>query len=256
MVLATLIAFRNDWLQFWRDIRTGGGTWLWVLLGVVIVALWLAAWYVSRTPRLGEWLQRLDARFVRWGARALLVILPLVVVAVVVWWVSPPKQTVVLVADFVDPTGVDSARVTQSLVDGMRETLKEQTNIQVRRLNQFIPAEGGSDRARATGNRPEHKAAFVIWGDYTLQPDPELHIHFDILRQTETYLGSGQAQDYGPTQIQQPTMFDFKASWAPTWGNSRPLRVAWPCSTQAKTWRPSLCSTPLHSRSASHWRRR
>ena len=36
-------------------------------------------------------------------------------------------------------------------------------------------------------------------------------MHFDILRQTETYLRSGQAQDYGPLQIQQPTMFDFKA---------------------------------------------
>ena len=67
VVLATLVAFRNDWFQFWRDIRSGGGTWFWVLLGVVIVALWLAAWYVSRTPCLGEWLRRLDARFVRWG---------------------------------------------------------------------------------------------------------------------------------------------------------------------------------------------
>ena len=114
-------------------------------------------------------------------------------------------------ADFRDPTGVDSALVTQSLVDGMRETLKEQPNIQVKRLNQFIPAEGGSEQVRATANRPEHKAAFVIWGDYTLDPDPELHVHFDILRQTETYLRSGQSQDYGPMQIQQPAMFDFKA---------------------------------------------
>ena len=108
VVLATLIAFRNDWLQFWRDIRSGGGTWFWALLGAIVVVLWLAAWYVSRTSRLGGRRQHVDARFVRWGARALLVILPLLVVAVVVWWVSPPKQTVVLVADFVDPTGVDS----------------------------------------------------------------------------------------------------------------------------------------------------
>jgi len=60
VVLATLVAFRNDWLQFWRDIRAGGGTWLWVLLGAVIVVLWLAAWYFSRKPHL-------DARLVRWG---------------------------------------------------------------------------------------------------------------------------------------------------------------------------------------------
>ena len=177
-----------------------------MLSGTAIVALWLAAWYLSRKPHL-------DARLVRWGARALLVILPLVVVAVVVWWVSPPKQTVVLVADFTDPTGVDSALVTQSLVDGMRETLKSNSDfIAVKRLDQTIPAEGGSNQARAIGKRPEHKAAFVIWGDYTLVPDPELHVHFDILRQTETYLGGGQTQNYGPAQVQQPTMFDFKLS--------------------------------------------
>ena len=128
----------------------------------------------------------------------------------VVWWVRPPTQTVVLVADFVDPTGVDSARVTQSLVDGMRKTLEKYPAIQVKRLNQFIPAEGGSERARAIGNRPEHKAAFVIWGGYTLEPEPELQVHFDILRQTETMLSSGIRKVYGPSQIQQPTMFDFK----------------------------------------------
>ena len=87
-----------------------------------------------------------------------------------VWRVVPPNQTVVLVADFRDPTGVDSARVTQSLVDGMRETLKEHQNIKVKRLNQFIPAEGGSEQAHAIGNRPEHKAAFVIWGTTRCNP--------------------------------------------------------------------------------------
>jgi tetratricopeptide (TPR) repeat protein len=212
LVFAAIIGAWNDFPKFWSDISGSGGTWFWVLLGTIIVGLWLAAWYVSRTSHLGDRLQRLDPRIVRWGARALLVILPLVVVAVVVWWVSPPKQTVVLVADFVDPSGVDSARVTQSLVDGMSKPLQAHNrDIVVKRLNQFIEPEGGSEKARGIGNSPFHKAAFVLWGDYTLQPDPELHVHFDILRQTETYLRSGQAQDYGPAQIQQPTMFDFKA---------------------------------------------
>ena len=116
--------------------RGRSGTWFWVLLIAVIVALWLAALYVSVTLHLGGWLQRLNARFVRWGARALLVILSLVLVAIVGWWVSPPKQTVVLVADFVDPSGVDSKFVTRSLVDGMQETLKDYPNIAVKRLNQ------------------------------------------------------------------------------------------------------------------------
>ena len=80
----------------------------------------------------------------------------------------------------------------------MQDTLAGHPNIHVKRLNQAITEEGGSEKARAIGNRPEHKAAFVIWGDYVLDPAPEVYVHFDILRQTETYLGAGIYEQYGP----------------------------------------------------------
>ena len=93
----------------------------------------------------------------------------------------------------------------------MRVTLKEHQDIKVKQLNQFIPAEGGSERARAIGNQPEHKAAFVIWGDYTLDPEPELYVHFDILLdRVPSDVAAGAYEEYGPGQILQPNMFDFK----------------------------------------------
>ena len=222
--IATVLGFVVDAVALYDIIRGGDRTLLWILAGLLSLALWVAELVVLRPQLRKDRPLRLTvqsrftskplliaARIVALGMPLMLV---LGVVGYNVWRVVPPSQTVVLVADFRDQPGGDSARVTQSLVDGMREILKQQPNIKVKRLNRFIPAEGGSEQARAIGNRPEHKAAFVVWGDYTLQPDPELHVHFDILRQTETYLGRGQAQDYGPTQVQQPTMFDFKAKLA------------------------------------------
>ena len=220
--IATALGFVVDAVALYDIIRGGDRMLLWLLAGLLSLALWFTALVVLR-PRLHKdrplrltEQRRFTSRPLLITARMVAFGMPLVLVLGVVgynvWRVVPPSQTVVLVADFHDPTDVDSARVTQSLVDGMRETLKEQPNIQVKRLNQFIPAEGGSNRARAVGNRPEHKAAFVIWGDYTLEPDPELHLHFDIPNRSDSCLCGGVTEAYGPTQIQQPTMFDFKTS--------------------------------------------
>jgi tetratricopeptide (TPR) repeat protein len=92
----------------------------------------------------------------------------------------------------------------------MRTHLVDHPAIVIEPLNQPIPAENGSETARAIGQRPEHNASVVIWGDCTLTPDPELYVHFDILKDTTTYLQTGAYEQYGPAQIQQPTIFEFK----------------------------------------------
>lgn len=137
----------------------------------------------------------------------------LAIVGYNVWRVIPPRQTVVLVADFLTPDGQDPNDVTEKLVKGMRDALAAHPNIHVKRLNQTIAKKAGSDKARAIGNRPEHKAAFVIWGDYVLEPEPEVYLHFEILRQHQTYLGSGRSSA-GQIQIMRPTIVDFKVNLA------------------------------------------
>jgi hypothetical protein len=104
----------------------------------------------------------------------------------------------------------DPRRMTQTLVDGMRQQLSAHPQIRVERLCRFVAAEGGSDTAVAIGEDPAFNAAIVIWGDYVAQPDPELYLHFDIIRSQETYLRGGFDEAYGPGLVSQPDMFDFK----------------------------------------------
>jgi len=104
----------------------------------------------------------------------------------------------------------DPRRMTQTLVDSMREQLSSHPLIRIERLCRFIAAEGGSDKAMAIGKEPTFNAAIVIWGDYVAQPDPELYLHFDIIQAQNTFLRGGFNEAYGPSVVSEPDMFDFK----------------------------------------------
>jgi tetratricopeptide (TPR) repeat protein len=213
-----------------RDIIRGGDrTLLWIIAGILSAWLFVSALVIllSRRRQLVRWdgekpvftrVPRYRSRRLRTLAVASVVLMPafliLGVVGYNVWRIIPPRQTVVLVADFLTSDGQDPNDVTEKLVKGMKDTLAGHPNITVKRLKRPITEEEGSNVARAIGNRPEHKAAFVIWGDYVLQPDPEVYVHFEILRQTRTYLGAGRSETYTPIQIVQPTMVEFKVNLA------------------------------------------
>jgi len=207
-----------------HDIIKGGNWWLlWALAGTASLGLWGFAWVIRRAkvrtgilgyrgsePQYKE-RERYTNPILRSAALLVLWGMPLAVAlgltGYFVWRAVPPQKTVVLVADFVDPTGVDSARVTKSLVEGMEDTLKDHPEIEIKRLRKPVES---SEEARKYGNDPRNKAAFVIWGDYTLQPEPEVHVRFDILKQPTTILGTSLKHDYGPAQTLQPRFFDFK----------------------------------------------
>ncbi|MCB0202056.1 MAG: hypothetical protein KDI03_18465, partial [Anaerolineae bacterium] len=209
-----------------RDIIRGGDrTLIWIIAAILSAGLFVSALIVllSRRRRFDRWdgdkpvfnrIPRFQSRRLRVLAGVAVALMPTFIVLGIVgynvWRVIPPRQTVVLVADFLTPDGQDPSGVTERLMKGMKDTLADHPNIEVKRLNRHISEEDGSQKARSIGNRPEHKAAFVIWGYYVLQPEPELYVHFDILRQTETYLGPVVNEEYPPTQILQPSMFDFK----------------------------------------------
>ena len=122
------------------------------------------------------------------------------------------EETLVLVADFVDPLGNDSRDVTADLVEGMTAGLVAFPNIRVERWRQAIPRENGSPVARAIGEQTAVNASIVIWGHYVSPPDPTLTIHFEMTKANETYLGSGFGEKFLPAQIAQPTLVEFQAN--------------------------------------------
>jgi len=133
-------------------------------------------------------------------------------------------ETLVLIADiFIEPCIEDSDcphnpnNVTSKFIGKMRESLENHSNVRVELLRQYIYEEGGSELAMEIGQRPEHNASFVIWGNYVLEPEPEIYIFFDIMERSLPVFGNSYDESYGPTII-QPKMFNFKAALGTHWG--------------------------------------
>ncbi|MGB1249323.1 MAG: tetratricopeptide repeat protein, partial [Candidatus Promineifilaceae bacterium] len=127
----------------------------------------------------------------------------------------PPTQegeTLILVADFVDPEGVDSQLFTQNLIADLQTTLVDHANIRIEYLQTVITAAEGSDRAMQIAEDPAFNADIVIWGNYTQPPEPQVHIHFDIVQEQETYLDTGLYERHGGAQLLQPSMFNFQVA--------------------------------------------
>ena len=149
-----------------RDIIRGGErTLLWVVIAVLSVGLWVSALIIltARRPRgIFGWsgnrpvyreTRRYTSRLVRLSSWVAVIAMPtfliLGIVGYNVWRVIPPRQTVVLIADFRTPDGQDPNDVTERLVKGMQDTLAGHPNIHVKRLKRAITEEQGSQEARA-----------------------------------------------------------------------------------------------------------
>ncbi len=150
-VIATVLGFIVDTFAL-RDVILGGDRReLWWVAVLVSLVLWVGSIIILRTKVATDQVGGLDHNLVevprypdrslRLAARILAVAMPVFLLVGIagynLWRIIPPARTVVLIADFHDPTGVDSARVTQSLVDGLRETLKKHSDIQIKRLNRL-----------------------------------------------------------------------------------------------------------------------
>jgi|GEM_PF-802550 len=118
------------------------------------------------------------------------------------WLEQPSPDTVVLIADFQGPDGPDDMRVTRQIVDEIRETLEEHSEIAVRTLG--WPVEDrrgeGSDDARRIGQLA--KADIVIWGDYGFDPDLAVYVHFDLLNEPQPILERETYRILGDEQVQ------------------------------------------------------
>lgn len=120
------------------------------------------------------------------------------------------SENLVVIADFNAQNGEDPRRITQSLFEEIREELANFDDIRIERLYSSISEKSGSEEAMRIAESPKVNASIIIWGDYVDNADPELYIHYDIAKQPDTYLGGGFEEEFSPSQILQPTMFEFK----------------------------------------------
>lgn len=131
LVIATLIAFRNDFTDFWRDFQPGVVQWFWGLLALIFVVLWMVLWRFTSTDH-----SPLAARAV---AQALLGLVVLGVLGVVLW-IRPgeperlPDVSLVgmsYMVDHWDPRRIDLTRVGESGIPVSTNHLLEFVDIAV-----------------------------------------------------------------------------------------------------------------------------
>jgi len=104
-----------------------------------------------------------------WRRRALLfasLALPVLATGALLAWqlLSPPRRTIILVADFARREGADDYDIGGAIRNELRTTLGSDHGIAVQPLRRVITESDGSDLARRLGAR--RKATLVIWGWY------------------------------------------------------------------------------------------
>lgn len=144
------------------------------------------------------------ARSVRVAAALFVGVMLCLTVFVALLWFVPPLETVILVADFDDPTDEYGREFfTPNLTSSLETILQPHPEISVRRL--FRSISGGPDESEAAerlGRCPLNKASIVIWGNVIREKDNnEAIVHFKIIPNANA-AGSSMDQFFGQTDIQ------------------------------------------------------
>jgi len=199
VVIATIVGFIINLIALWDMSRNGDHIYLWLTAGIVLILLLMFAVHWLRTsqgPKRLAWILAAST------------ILSLILGVVV--WLTPPRVTTVLIANFEGASDAENI-VTGQLTSKIEELLADFDTIRVVRLWESIPAQGGRKKAIITAAEPQYKATSVIWGQYAnFGGNWEIHAHFEIVRNTDTYLGTGFYEGYNQLQLQQPNSLTFR----------------------------------------------
>jgi tetratricopeptide (TPR) repeat protein len=151
-----------------------------------LVILWLRA--RDRVPeggepdRLRQW-----KRQRRWAFLVLPAVALLLAGLLVRCFRSPPRQTIILVADFARREGAVDYDIGATIRTELQQALGAERDIVVQPLPRVITESGGPALARRLGTN--RKATIVIWGWYGHGEGAEAAVwvseHFELLRQTE-----------------------------------------------------------------------
>jgi tetratricopeptide (TPR) repeat protein len=96
--------------------------------------------------------------------------------------VTPPNHALILVARLDGRGDADEIRVAEDFLEHIRDAIKPDSGkvLQVLPLKKVISVEDGPELARTEGKK--HKAAIVIWGEYTkIASVMNLVVHFEVL---------------------------------------------------------------------------
>jgi tetratricopeptide (TPR) repeat protein len=186
-----LLSLAADSLAVIQWLRDDVGKFTSILLAIGISSLWLGLFYVyfkkqPETSKLsGDLVKRpIFPQWVRRLALSGILAVPILTVAGVFGWKyyqsRPSNKIIVLVADFEGPDP-QNYRVTETIIEQLREATKKYTDVQVSTLGQTVTAHQGSEYARTKGK--EHKASIVLWGWYSKTQEKALvNVHFEILK--------------------------------------------------------------------------
>jgi tetratricopeptide (TPR) repeat protein len=119
-----------------------------------------------------------------------------------VWAEQASKQTIVLIADFLDPQGQDSRDLTRELVKAISADLAGLGEIEVRALGWAIEDQRGEGQANARRIGELANADIVIWGDYRTDGEFVAYVHFDLLNGTQAILRNEAERVFGDEQVQ------------------------------------------------------
>lgn len=189
--ILALISLSADALAVLQWLRDDIGKFTVALLAIGVSSLWLGLFYIhakkQSEPNIlsGEITKR--PLFPTWARRlALSGIFALPLFALAGFWgwkyyqSLPSDKTIILVADFEGPDP-QSYRVTETIVEQLREATKKYPEIKVKALGEIITAHQGSERARQIGT--EQKASVMLWGWYSKTKEKALvNTHFEILK--------------------------------------------------------------------------
>lgn len=108
------------------------------------------------------------------------------------FWVDqqPSDKIMILVANFDGPEP-NTYRVTDFILESLRDAIRDQSEIKILPLNQTITIQQGSEYAQALGQK--HKAYLVVWGWYSVT-DSSVYVstHMEQLNVKSGFNGSSQ----------------------------------------------------------------
>lgn len=230
LLLLSMFATSNIRMILWLYGKPGTVA----VVSIISLALIFLGFYVYLIPAANPQKKRLrrsghgrkySDKVVRRTAVALIIAAALSLVTVNwgyrSWLSASPRRTLVLVAEFRDPSGIDSNQLTRALVDTLNESLDEELDIHVQSLGFAVEGETIEDRETlAKKVRDVSRASVIIWGDYVLEPSLELQVHFDTFRdwpqgfnvQEYRILGEEQVKQASSLKPEYPSMFAFKVA--------------------------------------------
>jgi tetratricopeptide (TPR) repeat protein len=95
----------------------------------------------------------------------------------------PPKEIVVLVADF-DGPDPKKFRVTETVINRLRKDTEKYSDVKIKALNESITEQDGSEVARAKGKK--EKATIVTWGWYSNARVAPVYANIELLSDKKT----------------------------------------------------------------------